>query len=169
MAPTRIVLASAAAILALAGCARAVAVEAAPYAPDPICGQVILALPEQLADLDQTPTTSQSSVAWGEGEIVLRCGVEPPPPTDERCISVTSPVGVSIDWINPEAESELIPSHANTESGSWTFITYGRVPAIELVINADSGVESQPDVLNALSLAVDRAPAERFCVGATDY
>lgn len=159
----------AAALLALAGCARSVNVDAGEFAPDPICGQVILALPNQLAGLEQVPATAQSAVAWGSGEIVVRCGVSPPPPSEDRCISVTSSAGVTVDWINPEAGSALIPPHARAESGSWTFITYGRVPAVELVVRAESGVEDQPDVLNAISLAVSHAPAERFCVGATEY
>ncbi|MDN5557993.1 MAG: DUF3515 domain-containing protein [Ruaniaceae bacterium] len=157
------------ALLAVSGCARPVTVEAAEFAPDPVCGQVILALPHQLGALEQVPTTSQATVAWGAGEIILRCGVAPPPPTDERCISVTSGAGITIDWIDPEPDSELIPAHADVEGGAWTFVTYGRVPAIEVVIAAASNVESPADILNALSLPVDRAPAERFCVGATDY
>lgn len=154
---------------AMAGCARPVTVEAAEFAPDPVCGQVILALPHQLGALSQVPTTSQATVAWGAGEIIVRCGVAPPPPTDERCISVTSSAGVTIDWIDPEPGSELIPPHADAEGGAWTFVTYGRVPAIEVVIAAASDVQSPADILNTISLAVDRAPAERFCVGATDY
>ena len=169
MSRVRIAVLAAGVTLAVCGCTRPVTVEAAEFAPDPVCGQVILALPNQLGGLGQVPTTSQATVAWGSGEIILRCGVAPPPPTDERCISVTSGAGVTIDWIEPAPDSELIPAHADVEGGAWTFITYGRVPAIEVVIATASAVESPADILNALSLPVDRAPAERFCVGPTDY
>lgn len=160
---------AAGAALALTGCARAVTVDPAPYAADPICGQIILALPSQLAGLDEVPASAQSAVAWGDGDIVLRCGVEPPPPTEDRCISVTSGAGVTVDWINPEADSDLIPPHANVERGAWSYISYGRVPAVELVVTTESGTQSPVEILNAISLAVDNAPADRFCVGPTDY
>lgn len=156
--------------LLLAGCTRPVEVEPGEYAADPVCGQVIVALPQELNGQSHTPTTAQATVAWGtDSPIVLRCGVEPPPPSDERCIAVTSPAGVEIDWLAPEGDSELIPKHAQVDTGAWTFITYGRTPAIELVIPAESGISEPLDILNSLALAVDNAPAERFCVGATDY
>lgn len=157
------------AALALAGCGRAVIVEPGPFAPDPVCAQIILSLPRQLAGLDQASTSAQATVAWGETDpIVLRCGVEPPPPTDARCVSVESGSGVTVDWINPEADSDLIPSHGSPEQGAWTFISYGRTPAVELVIPAASGVESPAEILVRLALAIDNAPASRFCVGPTD-
>lgn len=157
-------------ILLVSGCTRPVQVESAAYAADPVCGQVIAALPAELNGAGQSPTTAQSAVAWGTtSPIVLRCGVEPPPPSDERCIAVTSPVGVEVDWLAPEGDSSLIPAHAQLDSGAWTFITYGRTPAIELVIPAESGVTEPLDILNSLALAVDLAPAVRYCVGATDY
>lgn len=155
-------------VLPVAGCANAVHLQPAPAAPDPVCAAVIQALPEELAGLAQASTTAQAAVAWGrEDPITLRCGVDPPPPTTDRCITVESG-GSSVDWINPEADSPLIPDHADTEIGSWTFITYGRSPAIEVVVPA-AAVTEQPDaVLVGLASAVQRSPAGRFCLTATD-
>lgn len=154
--------------LPLGGCTNAVHLQPGPRAPDPVCAAVIQALPGELAGLLQGSTTAQATVAWGtDAAITLRCGVEEPPPTVDRCITVESG-GSSVDWINPEAGSPLIPAHADTEIGSWTFLTYGRSPAIEVVVPAEA-VSDQPDaVLVDLASAVQRSPASRFCTSATD-
>lgn len=153
----------------LAGCARAVQLEPGPYAPDPRCGEILLALRGDRFGLREVPVTAQSTMAWGTSEaaIVLRCGVEPPGPTTDRCIGVQSGDGTQVDWINPEADSPLIPSHADREFGNWTFITYGRVPAVEIMVPARLQLEPA-DVLQGVARAVSRAPADRHCVGATE-
>lgn len=156
------------ALLALTGCADAVPLRPGPNAPDPICAAVIQALPTDLAGFAQSSTTAQATVAWGtDAPITLRCGVTEPGPTTDRCLTVEAG-GNAVDWINPEADSPLIPSHADTERGSWTFVTYGRSPAIEVVVPAESGVEQPTSVLVDIASAIQRSPADRFCVGATD-
>lgn len=154
--------------LLLAGCAGDVHLQPGPRAPDPVCAAVIQALPQELGGALQTSTTAQATVAWGptEAPITLRCGVDEPGPTTDRCVTVESG-GSSVDWINPEAGSALIPPHADDEVGSWTFITYGRSPAIEVVVPA-AAVTDQPDgILVDLASAIQRSPASRFCTSAT--
>jgi len=154
--------------MVLAGCSPAVQLLPAPFAPDPLCATVIQGLPRDLAGFVQVSTTAQATVAWGaEHPITLRCGVEPPPPTTDRCLTVESG-GAAVDWINPEADSPLIPSHADVVNGSWTFITYGRSPAIEVVVPAAAAVDQPTAVLVELAAAVRRTPAARFCVASTD-
>lgn len=154
--------------LPLAGCSGDVYLQPGPLAPDPICAAVIQALPQELAGTLQTSTTAQATVAWGtEAPITLRCGVAEPGPTTDRCVTVESG-GSSVDWINPEAGSPLIPSHADTEVGSWTFITYGRSPAIEIVVPAAAVTDQPTGILVDVAAAVQRSPATRFCVAATD-
>lgn len=162
-------LTAAAAALSLSACAPAVLLRAAPYAADPICGQILLALRGDRFSFPERPVTAQSTMAWGteDAAIVLRCGVEPPAPTTDRCLGVTSSDGTEIDWINPENDSELIPSHADLEIGSWTFITYGRAPAVEIVVPAALQIEPA-DVLQGVSLAVSQAPAFSECVSLTE-
>lgn len=108
-------------------------------------------------------------MAWGEvgAAVTLRCGVEPPPPTDDRCIGVVGGDGVQVDWINPEADSALQPETAEVEGGAWAFITYGRVPAIEVVVPASAGLEPA-SVLTAIGIAVSQAPADAACQNFTD-
>lgn len=154
--------------LALAGCAGDVYLEPGPRAPDPVCAAVIQALPRELAGALQVSTTAQATVAWGaEAPITLRCGVEEPGPTTDRCLTVESG-GSSVDWINPEAGSPLIPAHADTEVGSWTFITYGRSPAIEVVVPSAAVTDQPTGILVDIAAAVQRSPVSRSCVAATD-
>lgn len=156
--------------LALGACARTVLLEPAPWAADPVCGNVIVKVRGERFGFRELGVGAQGTIAWGDdaGEIVLRCGVDPPPPTTDRCVTIETSDGVAVDWINPEIDSEMIPPHADTETGSWTFITYGRVPAIEVTIPSSLQIEPA-DVLQGLASAVGSIPQERFCVGATDY
>jgi len=55
--------------------------------------------------------------AWGDPAIVARCGVAPPGPTTEDCLSVNG-----VDWV------------ATPLSDGTRFVTYGRNPAIEVLI-----------------------------------
>lgn len=154
-----------------AGCARGVTLAPGPNAPDPACAVVIQALPRQLAGLDQIETTAQASVAWGSpaAAITLRCGVAEPPPTTERCLNVArSAADPGVDWVNPESDSPLAPPHARRAGGSWTFISYGRTPAVEVVIPAEIGLQQPVEVLQDLAGAVGLVPAAAHCVGATD-
>ncbi|WP_284293992.1 DUF3515 family protein [Luteimicrobium album] len=74
------------------------------------------------------------------GAITLRCGVAQPGPSDQ-CQSIANPDGTSVDWITAET------------STGWTFVTYGRDPAIEVRVPRALG-EGQPTVA-----LVDVAPA----------
>ncbi len=159
----------AAGALTLTACSGSVLLPVGPYAPDPACGRIIQALPGELAGLPELRTTAQATIAWGEpgAAVTLRCGVEPPPPTDDRCIGVMGGDGVQVDWINPEPESDLQPETAQQEGGAWAFITYGRVPAVELVVPASVALEPAA-LLTAIGPAVAQAPAERHCLTFTD-
>ncbi len=114
----------------------------ATHATDPACADVVLDLPDQVAGQDQRTTSSQATSAWGSAgsAITLRCGVVQPGPSDQ-CQSIENPDGTSVDWITTQ-----------TSSG-WTFVTYGRDPAIEVQVPTALG-EGQPTVA-----LVDVAPA----------
>ncbi len=55
--------------------------------------------------------------AWGSPAVIARCGVTPEVPTTERCVTVDD-----IDWI------------ARDLTDGTSFTTYGRDPAIEVLI-----------------------------------
>lgn len=133
-------------LLVLLGCSRPVPVEAGPGAADPSCAQVLVQLPAELRGDDRRETTGQSTAAWGDPPVELRCGVEPLGPTTDPCV----PVG-EVDWVLRE------------DSGDTTYTTYGRVPAVELRLPG-----TNPDgadlVLAAVGSAVDFIAAERRCL-----
>ncbi len=127
---------------ALTACSPVISVPVADGATDPTCADVVLDLPDQVAGQDQRTTSSQATSAWGRSgsAITLRCGVAQPGPSDQ-CQSIENPDGTSVDWITSET------------STGWTFVTYGRDPAIEVKVPKSLG-EGQPTVA-----LVDVAPA----------
>lgn len=162
------------AVLAVAGCASSVGVPAAPEAQDPDCARVILALPQSLGDgLERRQTTSQATAAWGTGDqvVVLRCGVEPPGPTTEQCVTMETASGAAVDWlVRAESTPAGDPTPAATDpaldpgGSDWTFLTYGRDPAIEVQVPAAVVSERSTTFLDALVPAVSQIAADRSCV-----
>jgi hypothetical protein len=165
------------ALTAVAGCSQAVGVAVAPHATDPLCASVVLALPDTLAGLERSRTTSQATAAWGSGEgaVTLRCGVEPPGPTTEQCVTVETPSGPSVDWLvladaeAADAESATTPGTASEQpttgaDADWTFVTYGRDPAVEVHVPASVVAERSASFLDALGVAVSRVEATRSCL-----
>ncbi|MFC8191312.1 DUF3515 family protein [Cellulomonas sp. NPDC057328] len=145
----------AAAVVTLAACAPTVAVDVAPYATDPVCASVVLALPPQLSDdLPRLDTDAQATAAWGrpDAAVVLRCGVEPLGPTTDRCQSVETPNGPTTDWVVVE------------DDGDWTFTTYGRVPAVEVRVPEAVTEFATTSFVDLLGPAVALTRQERSCL-----
>lgn len=169
-----------AATLLLAGCAAPVGVDAAPHATDPDCARVVLALPDDLGGLPRLTTSSQATAAWGTAvdPVTLRCGVEPPGPTTEQCVTAESDTGLSVDWLvvagdDDEAEpgSEDGVTTPGTDADStgtdpvdWTFTTYGRDPAVEVHVPAAVAAEQSTSFLDDLDAAISQVKADRSCV-----
>ena len=145
----------------LAACAgSAVQVDAAPFADDPVCAEVILALPQVLAEAGRADTTSQGTAAWvhdrPDGAIVLRCGVEPLPPTTDRCVDATDAAGRSVDWVAVAGD--------DSTGTPWTFTTYGREPAVEVIVPTAVTTERSTSFLVDLGVAVSRTAEVRECL-----
>ncbi|WP_394552410.1 DUF3515 family protein [Agromyces sp. MMS24-JH15] len=150
-----LVVAGAAAATLLTGCAPRVPFEPAPSAADPACADVVVRLPDTVADQARRETDAQGTGAWGTpASVLLRCGVEPPGPTTDRCVSVDG-----VDWVIDE-----------TDAPRYRFTTYGRTPAVEVVV--DNDVVSGTTAITDLSAAVSVIPAGDGCTavddGATD-
>ncbi|WP_298458091.1 DUF3515 family protein [uncultured Cellulomonas sp.] len=145
---------------ALTGCSSSVEVPVAPYADDPVCARVILALPDVLAGADRVSTTSQGTAAWTAGEpgdaITLRCGVEPLPPTTEQCVTVADDRGRSVDWV-------AVPGDESTRT-PWRFTTYGRLPAVEVVVPSSVPPDRAQSLLVDLGEAASHAKQSRACL-----
>ena len=159
VAHRRIPLLVLAAVLPLAACAPTVPVEVAPQAQDPLCAEVVLALPEELEGMERVRTSSQATRAWGDPRdpVVLRCGVEPPPPTTDHCVSADDGT-TSVDWIAVQGPEE------ETGSSPWTFTTYGRSPAVEVYVPASVTAGRSTSFLLDLGPAVTRVEATRACL-----
>ncbi|MFD5277847.1 DUF3515 domain-containing protein [Pseudarthrobacter sp. NPDC058362] len=133
--------------LVLAACSPAVDVPAAADAANPACAPMMVALPDSLGDAKLRKTNSQATAAWGEPSLViLRCGVNVPGPTTDRCVTVNG-----IDWLLKEGDPV------------WTLTTYGRSPATEILMDPDK--ISSATVLAELANAAGKVPAKRSCIG----
>lgn len=157
MLPARFVAASTIAaltILALGGCARTIGVEVAPDAADPLCADVMLAVPDELGtDLPKVQTNSQATAAWGEpgAAVTMRCGVDQIGPS-ASCQHVDSRDGTSVDWIV-----------TTDDAGTWSFVTYGRDPAAEVIVPPVVTQDHSTSFIADLARAVTQVPATKEC------
>ncbi|WP_312854823.1 DUF3515 family protein [Agromyces agglutinans] len=132
--------------VALTACAQTVSLERAEAGTDVACADVVVRLPDAVAELEQRDTDAQGTGAWGSpAAVLLRCGVEPPGPTEDRCVSVDG-----VDWVIDE-----------TDAPRYRFTTYGRTPAVEVIV--DNDVVSGTTAITDLARAVSVIPAEGAC------
>ncbi|MGW7225679.1 DUF3515 family protein [Streptomyces cyaneofuscatus] len=156
--PRRAVLAAAASVLAagvLASCGAdspGEGVTAAPHAGDAACKQLADRYPDRLGGQDLTFTDRPGVAVWGENGIVLRCGVELPVPTLDPCATVDG-----VDWVFREDRSK---------DGGKVVVTYGRDPAVEVVVSDD--VAAVDDVLVDLSALVEPVKTYTKCINLDD-
>ena len=135
--------------LCLAACSPVVDVTAAQDAANPACAPMMVALPDAIGDAGLRKTNSQATAAWGDpSQVILRCGVNVPGPTTDRCVSVNG-----VDWVIKEGET------------AWTLTTFGREPATEILLTKDQEAVSSATVLADLSAAAAKIPATGNCVG----
>jgi hypothetical protein len=131
----------------LTGCSPVVDVAAAKDAANPACAPMMVALPDSIGDAGLRKTNSQATAAWGDPSlVVLRCGVNVPGPTTDRCVSVNG-----IDWVIKEGDP------------IYTLTTFGREPATEILLDPEKIPSAT--VLADLSGAAAKIPATRNCVG----
>jgi hypothetical protein len=142
----------------LTACASTVSLDAADDATNPACASVIVSLPEAIGATEpggpfaERPTDAQATAAWGEpAAVTLRCGVPVPGPSTATCATVGG-----VDWIDVTEEGSEVR----------TLVTYGRDPAVELVIDPD--LLSASTVLGDLSSAVDRTEEVGACISPAD-
>ena len=118
---------AAALVLALSGCTQVVALTPAADAENTRCADVVVRLPDTVggrdSDLELRQTDAQGTAAWGTPTAaILRCGVPVPDPTSTlRCYTADG-----IDWLLDESDAPNL-----------VYTTYGRDPAIEVIVNQD--------------------------------
>lgn len=138
----------------LGGCASIVPLEPADDANNPGCADVIVRLPDTVANLPRRETNAQATGAWGAPtSVLLYCGVEVPSASTFTCVEVDG-----ISWLRND-------EHA--DENLYTFRLYGREPAIDVVIDNEE-VGSFP-ALSDLGRAVSfTRPNGHECVGIED-
>jgi len=95
--------------------------------------------------LRSTSPSSAAIRAWGDPAIIARCGLPAIGPTTDPCIGVSG-----IDWV----------AHQLTDGVRFT--TYGRTPAIEVLV--PSAYKPEPLLLPAFGVAASAIPqGERRC------
>lgn len=130
----------------LTACAPTVNLEAAPLANDPACAEVSVRLPDLIDTQEKRVTNAQATAAWGQPSVViLRCGLEPIDVSTLSCVTATG-----VDWLVDDSESP-----------SYRFITFGRSPATEVIV--DSTAIAGVTALDALSSAIKNIEATKTC------
>ncbi len=147
------VLSGIALLFLLTGCAGpgATQIQAAPSASDAGCAALLNRLPATLLGRKLGTTDAAGAAVWGDPAIVLRCGVEPPGPSADACVTVNN-----VDWLFRENTS------------AYLFTTYGRTPATELAVPHQVDRTQASGALAQLTAAITPVPASRHCVGAGD-
>lgn len=132
--------------LALSACTATVNLEAGKLANKPACAEVIVRLPDSIAELPQRVTNAQSTGAWGEPTaVILRCGLQQVEISNLTCVTAGG-----VDWLVDDGKNP-----------SYRFITFGRNPATEVIV--DSTVISGVNALEALAPAVENIEATATC------
>jgi hypothetical protein len=130
------------ALALLAACTPTVALSPAAHATDPKCAEIIVRLPQSVMDFPLRQTNAQATGAWGDpAAVILRCGVTPPPPTSDRCYTVQG-----VDWV------------IKKDGRIYTFTTYGRTPATQVVIDGKLTNDRGTEALDQLATAVGSIP-----------
>ncbi|WP_217549209.1 DUF3515 family protein [Streptomyces sp. GbtcB6] len=91
-----------------------------PFAKDPGCGRLADRYPERLGGAVRDRVSFEGLAVWGHGTVELWCGVNPPAPTTDACVSVDG-----VDWVWRESAGD----------GRKKLVTYGRSPAVEVSVS----------------------------------
>lgn len=138
----------------LAGCSTTVHLEPADDANNPGCADVSARLAENVGGFDRVWTDAQATGAWGDPTVVLRCGVEPPAPSELVCTTIGG-----VDWLVLDQEEER-----------QRLVTYGRDPAIEVNIRRGEQIDFQT-IVDAISKSIQPglAPATAECTERVEF
>lgn len=104
-------------------------IEQAAHADAPACTRIARSYPTVVAGHRRADTATPGVAVWGDRSVVLRCGLEPPAPTTDPCVTVDG-----VDWVYRQSRSR---------GGHKVIVTYGRSPAVEVTLSAqDTAVDS---------------------------
>lgn len=113
-------------IVCVSACSNTVALEAADDANNPECAEVIARLPGSVSGEERRWTDAQATGAWGSPvSIILTCGVQVQGPSDLPCYLLGG-----ADWLAQAQEEDVQRA-----------VTFGRDPAVEVVVGRESGID----------------------------
>ncbi|GAA4108888.1 hypothetical protein GCM10022415_01730 [Knoellia locipacati] len=128
------------AVVLVSGCSSAVEIAPTPLAGGEVCRAVASAWPADVGDHARREVSDPSAgAAYGDPAIIARCGAPALGPTTDDCIEVDG-----LGWV------------AQPLSDGTRFTTFGRDPAIEVLIPRDYAPE--PLLLPAFSRAARALP-----------
>ena len=134
--------------LALSACSPTVSLEPAADANNPGCADVIVRLPDGVDGQERRTTNAQSTAAWGNPTtVILRCGIEPVEISTLPCVTASD-----VDWLVDESAKP-----------SFRFISFGRDPAVEVIVDSENAVGV--NALESLAPAVQSIEATKRCLG----
>ncbi len=134
--------------LALSACSPTVSLEPAADANNPGCADVIVRLPDGVDSQERRTTNAQSTAAWGNPTtVILRCGIEPVEISTLPCVTASG-----VDWLVDESAKP-----------SFRFISFGRDPAVEVIVDSENAVGV--NALESLAPAVQSIEATKRCLG----
>jgi hypothetical protein len=134
--------------LALSGCSPTVSLEPAADSNNPGCAEIVVRLPEGVDGQERRTTNAQSTAAWGNpATVILRCGIEPVAISTLPCVTAAG-----VDWLVDESERP-----------KFRFITFGREPAVEVIVDSENAVGV--NALESLAPAVQSIDALKRCQG----
>lgn len=151
MKMSRLAALSAAAIaltLSLSACSPTVSLDPATDANNPGCAEVIVRLPDAVDGQERRSTNAQSTAAWGNpATVILRCGIEPVEISTLPCVTASG-----VDWIVDDSARP-----------SFRFISFGRAPALEVIVDSENAVGV--NALDSLAEAVKSITPSKTCLG----
>ncbi len=114
------------------------------HAADEACSHVTEQWPSQVGGQQRRAVRGNPTAvaAWGKPAIIARCGVDTPGPTTDECIAVNG-----IDWVGRRLNDGM------------AFVTYGRSPAVEILVPREYAPE--PLLLGAFAEAAGQIPQGR--------
>jgi uncharacterized protein YceK len=137
--------------LLLAGCGAIVPMTSSQDANSVACATVTVRFPAEVAGQAKRETNAQATGAWGTpASVLLHCGVAVPGPSTLPCVEVNG-----IDWLEDDSQKPL-----------YRYTTFGRVPAVEVVVDSNkvSGTTTLVDLAGTLS----QIPTTSRCTDLSD-
>ncbi|MEY4275647.1 MAG: hypothetical protein RIS26_110 [Actinomycetota bacterium] len=132
--------------LLLSGCATTVHLEPAKEANSVTCANLMVRLPDTSDNLERRSTDAQSTAAWGDpAAVIFRCGLPEVTVSTLKCVS-----SEGVDWL-------VDPSDAP----NYRFITFGRSPASEVIIDSRKAVGV--NVLDGLASTIKYQETSKTC------